>query len=252
MDASTIGKLFCVTVTCLLSLTAAANPREKMKDEITPTSAQLSAKRTGKESNIADYAIDRDWDTGGTSGRDNDDKLWMEFNFDEVYCIKQVISPLKKDDPNSHIFTCSSGSNECACTQGSACSELKVTVSGGEAAEKKHPLDRECKYGNKFKIEYLGTIWQGMNVVDLITIGKRADCGKPEVENGKIEPDSSKTFYEATCNEGFTMAGTPKITCTAGELSTVPICKAKLSSASSLNMKAVFLFAWAALLLIEI
>ena len=56
-----------------------------------------------------------------------------------------------------------------------------------------------------------------------------APCDKPDINDGKVEPDSatinSGTNYDVTCNDGFVISGITPVTCTNGVLSTVPTCQ---------------------------
>jgi hypothetical protein len=155
---------------------SAADPREKMDDEITPISAKMSNFQSGHLSNTADKAIDRDWDTSYIARYNGDGDLWIEINLDEVYCVKKFLAYYSKDHKNALIFTCSSDSNECTCVQGSGgiCTMFSLTVSGGEAADEMYPHDNDCKYGDKVKLEQTGD-WAAMTGSELITIGKQGE-----------------------------------------------------------------------------
>ena len=53
-------------------------------------------------------------------------------------------------------------------------------------------------------------------------------CQKPDIPNGSVEPTTaaieSGSEYTASCNEMFTISGETSISCTNGQLSTLPTC----------------------------
>ena len=58
------------------------------------------------------------------------------------------------------------------------------------------------------------------------------DCNKPSISDGSVSPDttsvSSGAVYTATCNSGYILVGPAEITCSEGDLSTVPTCPGTL------------------------
>ena len=56
-----------------------------------------------------------------------------------------------------------------------------------------------------------------------------ASCNKPTIQDGTVTPDTgtveSGSTYQVSCNSGFTISGSPTITCTNGQLSTYPTCQ---------------------------
>ncbi|KAL4216504.1 C4b-binding protein alpha [Mactra antiquata] len=67
------------------------------------------------------------------------------------------------------------------------------------------------------------------NLFDAVSkIGKVFDCGKPTISNGQFWGNSTYTndVMVASCDEGFSLHGKEKITCTADrKWTTIPVCK---------------------------
>jgi len=142
--------------------------RQKLVDEITPISGQLSAIYSYSPDEVAEHAFDRDWDTEYTAGKNENGEVWIEFKFDEVYCIKEVIGYSGKNKPGL-VSKCSGDSSVCACEE----PLFSTSVSFSEANDKEYPTASDCRYGDTVHVEYLGT-HGSLRGSEIAVTGKRA------------------------------------------------------------------------------
>jgi len=147
--------------------------RQKLVDEITPISGQLSAIFSRAPNDIAEHAFDRDWDTLYTAGKNENGEKWIELKFDEVYCIKEVIGYGGKDTPGL-VFKCSGDSSVCACEEKEIGAFFSVSVSFSEANDKEYPTASDCRYGDTVRVEYMGGDTESITGSEIAVTGKRA------------------------------------------------------------------------------
>ncbi|XP_063675870.1 complement factor H-like [Bolinopsis microptera] len=92
-----------------------------------------------------------------------------------------------------------------------------------------------CNAGFVISDSGISTVTCTNGVLSTVPTCQPAPCNKPDINDGKVEPDletiNSGTTYEVTCNAGFVISdsGISTITCTNGALSTVPTCDSHLT-----------------------
>ena len=143
----------------LLNRTISAT-RERIADEITPTSAEQSKTyKDNEETYAAAHAIDLNWDTRSLTSAGSHGKSWLKIKLSQVYCVQQVIWYYRSGD-TFLTWTCSQP--QCSC-KGYYCNLFTLTVISERTAP--NNTTPGCKYGDTVTVERKNGDWFGVSEI---------------------------------------------------------------------------------------
>ncbi|KAL5261524.1 hypothetical protein ACHWQZ_G007290 [Mnemiopsis leidyi] len=132
----------------------------------------------------------------------------------------------------SSTITCTNGQlSEFPSCQPSPCNE--PTIQDGTLTPSGSTIDSGSNYqvscNSGFTISGSPTITCTNGQLSEFPSCQPSPCNKPTIQDGTLTPSGSTvesgSNYQVSCNSGFTISGSPTITCTNGQLSEFPSCK---------------------------
>ncbi|KAL5261519.1 hypothetical protein ACHWQZ_G007285 [Mnemiopsis leidyi] len=109
----------------------------------------------------------------------------------------------------------------------------KPTVPNGSVSPDTDTIESGSKYtvtcSSGYTISGVGDVTCTDGTLSSLPTCNPSPCNKPTIQDGTLTPSGSTidsgSNYQVSCNSGFTISGSPTITCTNGQLSESPSCQ---------------------------
>ena len=144
--------------------------RKRLDGEIIPVSAQHShAYKDNEAMYAAAHAIDLQLETRSGTTKGSDNRIWLQFKLDRLYCVEKVVE-YDYDGTKQYTWTCTD--KDCTKCVGSSCDKNVLTVISEKAAANILAPEAECKYGNFVKLALTAEAKGNLIVYEIVITGK--------------------------------------------------------------------------------